>query len=323
MPAMTQQDLKNMGLNSSPDQVAYFNKAAGYQDLDPLSKSVGGRTGISAYNGINLPDYADPYDIEGFKGSKYYDIASGESASPWSRLAMEEQNRMAAQKNSGAKANAQGIAAKTATSLAQQGGLTSGARERAQEQAGKNVLSMVQGNNQDAANNTANIGIEDAKQRMQMLGDATSKLTSMTAGNITGKNAYNQNTTDTLNKAVSANESAKAQIQAANAANSGGPSIVLLVSSALLGSMSVKDANASEMLSQASKFTRLKTARKAFGSESALRGYCRISDQLSPKIEDSIVGKKIIYYTMVRPLANKSFGAKIWACIFSLVGKVV
>lgn len=196
-----------------------FNK----QVADPNSSTVGGRTGISAYNGIGIPEYKDPYDIAGFKGSKYYGIATGDSMSPWSRLATEQQSNLAAQNNAKAKANAQGVAAKTASNLAQQGGLTSGARERAQEQAGQNVLSMVQGNNQTAENNIANIGIEDAKQRMGMLGDATGKLTSMTAGNVSGKNQNNQYITDLLSKAIAADQTAKAQeLAAEQMRNSGG-----------------------------------------------------------------------------------------------------
>jgi hypothetical protein len=192
--------------NSRPGAIPNTNQA-----MDPNSNTVGGRLGVSAYNGIGISDYKDPYDTQGFQNSKYYGIATGESASPWSRLAMEQQNALAAQKNSAAKANAQGVAAHTASSLAQQGGLTSGSAERAQEQAGKNVLSMVQGNNQDASNNVASIGIEDAKQRQQMLGDATGKLSSMQAGNVTGRNSYNQNIMSMLNQATSANLSANAQ----------------------------------------------------------------------------------------------------------------
>jgi hypothetical protein len=291
------------------------------QRLDPMSKSIGGRTGISAYNGINLPDYQDPYNVGEFQNSKYFNIASGDGMSPWSRLAAEMQNKLAAQKNAAAKANAQGVAAKTASSLAQQGGLTSGARERAQEQAGKNILSMVQGNNQEAANNIGEIGVEDAKQRMQMLGDATSKLTSMKSANVTGMNNYNQNTTEALNKAVAADQSAKAQVQAAQASNND-MSVILLVSSSLLGSLSPQEAKASEMLSQASKFTRLKTARKALGSEAALRGYCRFSDAISPKIESSLTGKKVALHALVKPLSKKGFISKVWSSIFSLLGKV-
>lgn len=284
--------------------------------------TVGGRTGISAYNGIGLPDYKDPYDIQGFKGSKYYGIATGDSMSPWSKLAVEQQSQLAAQKNASAKANAQGVAAKTASSLAQQGGLTSGARERAQEQAGKNVLSMVQGNNQDAANNTANIGIEDAKQRMGMIGDATGKLTSMTAGNTQGQNTYNKDITTMLNQAVAADQTSRAQVEAAHA-QGGGLSLILLVSGSLLGSLSPSEAKASEQLVLSSKFSRLKEARKAFGSENALRGYCRISDMLSPKIESSVMGKKAIYYAMVKPVAKKGILAKVWGHVFGLLGKVV
>jgi hypothetical protein len=205
-------DAANAAFNpSKPSQ----NPLSMSRAIDPKSKTVGGRTGIADYDGIGIADYNDPYDVKGFKGSKYYGIATGESMSPWSKLAAEQQNNLAAQGNASTKANAQGVAAKTASSLAQQGGLTSGARERAQETAGKNVLSMVQGNNQTAANNTANIGIEDAKQRMGMLGAATNKVTSMSAGNITGQNQYNQNIMSMLNQAVGANKSATAQQQMA------------------------------------------------------------------------------------------------------------
>jgi len=306
-----------------------------YGDMVPYTKNpnktpvgaggpntVGGRTGISAYSGIGLPDYKDPYDVAGFKGSKYYGIATGESMSPWSKLAAEQQSKLAAQKNASAKAAGQGAAAKTATSLAQQGGLTTGARERAQDQSTRNVLSMIQGNNQDAANNTANIGIEDAKQRMGMIGDATGKLTSMTAGNIQGRNTYDKDITSMLNQAVSADQTSRAQVEAANAQGSG-LSLILLVSGSLLGSLSPSEAKASEYLASTSKFTRLKEARKAFGSENALRGYCKISDLLSPKIEDSIMGKKIVYYAMVKPVAKKGMLAKMWGHVFGLLGKVV
>jgi len=199
------------------------NNGSGYtptpatdQSMDPNSNSVGGRLGISAYNGVTLPSYQNPYDTQGFKNSKYYGIATGDSMSPWSKLAVAQQNNLASQGNSAAKAEAQGAAATTASRLAQQGGLTSGARERAQEQSGKNVLSMVQGNNQTAGNNIANIGVEDAKQRLSMLGDATNKLNSMNAANTQGQNSYSQLITNMLNSAVGANQSANATTNYAN-----------------------------------------------------------------------------------------------------------
>lgn len=192
------------------------------QALNPNANTVGGRTGIAAYNGIGIAPYKDPYDVDAFKNSKYYGIATGDQQTPWSKLAVKQQGELAAQQNSSAKAQANGAAATAATHLAQQGGLTSGARERVAEDAGKNVLSMTQGNNQTSGNNIANIGIEDAKQRQAMLGDATGKLTSMTAGNIQGQNQYNQSVTDQLNKAVGANQTSEAQQQAEwNKAHSG------------------------------------------------------------------------------------------------------
>lgn len=193
---------------------------------DPNSNSIGGRTGISAYNGIGIPDYKNPYNVADFKNSNYYNIANGSSPSPWSRLASDQQLTQAANQNAGAKSQAQGAAGAVASRLAMQGGLTSGARERAQEQAGKNVISMVQGNNQTAANNVANIGIDDAKNRLSMLGDVTGKVSSMNASNIQGQNQYNQTLTQMLNQAVGANQAANAQTtlaqqQAYNDAHSG------------------------------------------------------------------------------------------------------
>jgi hypothetical protein len=314
-------DVQNWLNQNYGDMIPYTNNPNKAPAGSGGPNTVGGRTGISAYNGIGLPEYKDPYDVQGFKDSKYYGIATGDSMSPWSKLAAEQQNKLAAQKNAAAKANGQGMAAKTASSLAQQGGLTSGARERAQEQSGKNILSMVQGNNEDASNNIANIGIEDAKQRMGMIGDATGKLTSMSAGNIQGQNTYNKDITSMLNQAVSSDQTARAQIEAAHA--QGGLSLILLVSGSLLGSLSPSEAKASERLSGSSTFTRLKEARKAFGSENALRGYCKVSDMLSPKIERSVMGKKAVYYAMVKPVAKKGILAKVWGHIFGLIGKVV
>lgn len=204
----------------------YYDSDSGYEYNRPTGPvggmpkdSVGTRTGISAYNGIGIPEYKNPYDPEGFKGSKYYGIATGDQMSPWSQLASEQQNKLAAQNNQKAKSQSQGAAAQVASGLAQQGGLTTGARERAQDQAGKNLLSMTQGNNETAANNIANIGIDDAKQRQGMLGDATNRLMSMTATNVTGTNEYNKNIMDMLNRAVAADQTAKAQELAAHQAN--------------------------------------------------------------------------------------------------------
>ncbi len=311
--------LKNRGMMSESQYNEVMNKL-NPQALSPSSKSVGGRTGIAAYNGITIPDYQNPYDVEGFKGSKYYGIATGESMSPWSRLASEQQNRLAAQNNSKAVQKAQGNAGTVATRLAQQGGLTSGARERAQVQAGQNVLSMTQGNNETAANNVADIGIADAKQRMGMLADATGKLTSMTSGNVSGMNQYNQNTTNMLNQAVSANQTAEAQKYAAVEANKG--SVILLVSTSLLGSLSVSEAKAYGLLSQGSKYTKLREARKTFGSEESMRGYCKFSNAISPEIENCQLAKKVLLHTMVKPIAKKGLVAKIWARVFGLLGKV-
>lgn len=196
------------------EQKKYNN---GGQDTkpDPNSMSVGGRLGISSYNGVTLPEYKNPYDVQGFKDSKYYNLATSDTQSPWSKLANEQQTNLASQQNSTAKAQANGAAAAGASRLAAQGGLTSGARERLQEGAGRNVLSMVQNNNQGAANNIADIGVQDAKQRTAMLGDATKNLTSMNAANTTGQNTYNQNITEMLNNAVAANNSSNAQQQLA------------------------------------------------------------------------------------------------------------
>lgn len=193
---------------------------------DPNSNTIGGRTGIAAYNGITLPGYQNPYDVNAFKNSKYANIANGGSPSPWSQLAIDQQYTQAANQNAAAKSQAQGNAGAVASRLAMQGGLTSGARERAQEQAGKNAISMVQGNNQTAANNVSNIGINDAKERLAMLGDVTKNIQSMGASNVQGQNQYNLTLSQLLNQAVGANQAANAQTtlaaqQAYNDAHSG------------------------------------------------------------------------------------------------------
>lgn len=198
----------------APTATPYIDQA-----IDPNSNSIGGRLGISSYNGVQLPQYANPYDVQGFENSKYYQLANSNSESPWSKLANEQQINLASQQNATAKAQANGAAATSASRLAAQGGLTSGARERIQEGAGRNSLSMVQGNNQTAGNNIANIGIDDAKQRTAMLGDATNKLTSMQAANTQGQNTYNQTITQLLNQAQGANNSSVDQTNLANTTN--------------------------------------------------------------------------------------------------------
>jgi hypothetical protein len=288
--------------------------------LDPNSKNIGARTGIAAYNGMNLPEYKDPYDVAGLQGSKYAGIATGNSMSPWSRLAMEHQKNLAAQQNAASKNQGQGMANKQANELARQGGLTSGAHERIQAGAGQNVLSMIQQNNQGAANNEANIGINDAKQRMEMLGDVTNKLTSMKAGNIQGMNAYNANSADMTNKAIAADMAAKAQVQAARESNDG--SVIFIVATSLLGSLSPSEVKAHEMISKSSKFTRLKMVREALGSEEALRGYCKFSDKFAPEIAENDVAQKVLFHTMVRPLSKKGFIVKVWSKTFSILGRI-
>ena len=171
-----------------------------------------------------------------------------------------------------------------------------------------------------SANNIGNIGIQDAKERMAMLGDATNKLTSMQAGNISGQNTYNKDVMDMLNKAVAADQTARAQVEAAN---SQGGSLFLLAAISLYGSLTPQEAKATEQFANASKFTRLKEVRKIFGSENAVRGYTRISDALSPKIESSIMGKKVVYYALAKPVAKRGLVAKMWGRVFALIGKVV
>lgn len=192
--------------------------AVGFTDesTDPNAMNVGQRLGVSAYNGVALPSYQNPYDTAGYQNSKFYQLATGDGETPWSKLANEQQSNLAAQGNDSAKAQANGAAAASASRLAQQGGLTSGARERVQEGAGRNALSMVQGNNQTASNNIANIGIQDAQQRNTMLGNATNQLTSMQAANATGANTYNQSVTSMLNQAAAANASSVTQTNLAN-----------------------------------------------------------------------------------------------------------
>lgn len=155
-------------------------------------------------SGITQPPYQSQLDSPTYRAMQGQ-YASG-SASPWSKIAISRQNDLAEkQKQELADRNA-GQTAGSLDKLAAVGGLTSGARERTIQGGQKNYMTGVQDVGNALNTNLMNIGIEDA-QNNQNIGKG---LMTAEIGDLTGKNAYNQNKYNTDMQAWAAKQQAQA-----------------------------------------------------------------------------------------------------------------
>lgn len=144
-----------------------------------------------------VPDYTRGYDpntmsmLPGYEAEQRANssgmnamrsLATSGGATPWANLAQEEnQANLNAQLDRGAQTVA-GQKNQADASMAMQGGLSEGARERNSESAGKNFTSMTQGGNQTASLNNLNIQKQDEANKLGMLGSLTSAEQNQVAG---------------------------------------------------------------------------------------------------------------------------------------------
>lgn len=164
-----------------------------------------GMQGGTAPNLLNVggsPTWQSILDAPGYASLNQQANSPGQS--PWALAA----NAAARQQNTNQLNNASASAAATTgqadANLAARGGLTSGARERNQENGQTNYMSMVQGANNNLNTNMANIATADAQNK-----DALKQnLLSMQMQDILGKNTFN-------NKLWAANTNANALTQSA------------------------------------------------------------------------------------------------------------
>ncbi len=148
-----------------------------------------GAPAAGAYDGMpTIPDYTPGYDpatmsmLPGYLQQQQANssglntmrsIATSGGASPWASLAQDEnQANLNAQLDRGAQSVA-GQKDSADASMAMQGGLSEGARERNSETANKNFASMAQGGNQTASLNNLNILKTDEQNKLGMLGGLT------------------------------------------------------------------------------------------------------------------------------------------------------
>lgn len=115
-----------------------------------------------------------------------------------------------------------GNAAKARSDLAARGGLSSGARERVEQNANNDVLNLNQKTNQQVQANRAQIGINDEQNRLGQLQSSATMKNQQNVFDIGNQihegdqlNAYNQNLYNQNMQAYGANQTANAQLQAA------------------------------------------------------------------------------------------------------------
>ncbi len=104
--------------------------------------------------------------------NKYNAEANRTGLSKGAEQAMTAARYLAARGRDDGKAQAAGEAAQASTALATRGGLRSGAAERLAGSMGNRSLDLAQTGRDTAARNQMNIGMEDEKNRIGMLGNA-------------------------------------------------------------------------------------------------------------------------------------------------------
>lgn len=181
------------------------------------------------YAGIKQPVYNNAYDPLTMSSSAQYNrtpltmleqnaMRSGPSA--WAQMSNAQQNTLAAQANDLARARGNSQTADTQSRLAQQGGLTSGARERAAEAGQKDTTAAIQGNDKQNSLNQMQVGINDEQNRISQLGQLPGmELESLkpfqmdVQNNIASAdkaNQYNLAQQQMYNQAIAANQQANA-----------------------------------------------------------------------------------------------------------------
>jgi hypothetical protein len=106
----------------------------------------------------------------GSSASQLRDYASGATESPWIAMAREKNKLTDLEARDKTMGNGQAQAAMAADSLAMQGGITSGARERLADQSSRNVMDRMQELGRQNSQRDLDLSIEGGRERMGMLG---------------------------------------------------------------------------------------------------------------------------------------------------------
>lgn len=181
------------------------------------------------YNGMGSPTYNNPYNpatmsisnqYNGAPLSMFAQQAMRTGPSTWAQMSDAQQNQLAANANDQQVARGNSATADTESRLAQQGGLTSGARERAAEAGQKDTTAAIQSNQKQNSMNQMQVGVNDESNRISQLGQLPGmELQSLqpfemdvqnTMGAANSANQYNQSQQQMYNQAVGANQQAQA-----------------------------------------------------------------------------------------------------------------
>lgn len=181
------------------------------------------------YGGISAPAYNNPYNPATMSMESQYNQAPLNTfanqamrtgPSTWAQLQDAQQNQLAANANDQSVARGNSETADTDSRLAQQGGLTSGARERAAEAGQKDTTAAIQNNQKQNSMNQMQVGVNDESNRMSQLGQLpgmelqslqpfqTDVQNTMAAAN--SANQYNTAQQQMYNQAVASNQQANA-----------------------------------------------------------------------------------------------------------------
>lgn len=152
------------------------------------------------------------------------DRALGTGSSPWASMMTRKQFDEESDARERGKQEARSSANQAMTDLAMRGGLSSGARERATQNAAKNLLSMSQDVGRQGNINRLNIGVQDEQQKMgalsqlpgqelameQQWGQAAQTDQQRLLEENRQRNSYNQNTYQQQMQAWAAERQAQA-----------------------------------------------------------------------------------------------------------------
>lgn len=181
---------------------------------------IGGQPG----GGPGGDPYAGMPKIPGYQSKKQgqaYDFLKGQATNtamnPWALMALKKSKLDMLDQIEKSKMEAGSATALAEDNIAARGGLSSGARERAQTEGVKNLLSMTQDARRTGAKNELQIGMEDAGQKAKML----TQLGAIEQDDVTGQNSYNMNKYGTEMNTWAAGK----QAEATAAAGSGGGGI--------------------------------------------------------------------------------------------------
>lgn len=130
------------------------------------------------------------------KGQGYNEMvsqANNKGMNPWALMELSKMQKQQQVDLDNAADRGAGMKAKVESDLASKGGLSSGARERANEEGAKNYLSMASDIGRTGTMGKLNLGIQDELQKQKMLEGVTNmQMQDVNAHNMFDQNQYNQ-----------------------------------------------------------------------------------------------------------------------------------